>query len=96
MSNRGLGPDRVERRVHRRTLTRRLGSAKELIRFVLIVRPTTQLDVPGRRRAARGVRRHVVKLEKAALGAATLRTHKGTSALVSGPDVSADRRRDMA
>ena len=60
------------------------------------VRATAQLDVLHRRRAADGVRLHVMELEKCGLAAPPFGAEECTSTAVAPPHLSAHSGRDMA
>src|SRR6187401_3207738 len=69
---------------------------KQQPRLVRIVRAAPQLDVRDGRLAARGIRLHVVELEKRGLATASFTTDECATACVAPPDATPYRRRNMA
>jgi hypothetical protein len=64
--------------------------------LVLVMGPTSELEVRGIRRAAFRKGDHVMELEEAGLLAAAARADERASALVPRPDRAFHGRRDMA
>ena len=58
--------------------------------LVSIVRPASELQIVGGRRAANGVRDDMVELEKAPFGAPAVRALERTLAVVPSPDLASD------
>ncbi len=67
-----------------------------LLGFVGVVGAASELDVVHRRRPARRVRRHVVKLQEVLLCAAAVVTHEAAAPSVARPDCPPDLGGDVA
>lgn len=89
-----LGPDLV-RRSPLLPLLANEQRAEMLLRFVRVMRATSQLQVHFTRRATIGKGRDVMKFQQASFVAAALRSDKRALASIALPDSALDSRRNV-
>jgi len=66
------------------------------LRLIGVMRPASQLKIPGRRRAAFGKRHDVMELEEATLGAPAGAADEGALPGVASPHLAPDGRGHVA